>query len=67
MSALAPGDRVSTTADWERRYSMSLTGTVDRVGHLGHILSGRTVRINLDAPYKGFNQVWLRPQDLEAS
>jgi hypothetical protein len=44
---------------------MRISGTVDRVGHWGHILSGRSVRINLDHPYRGFNQVWLRPDDLE--
>ena len=67
MSDLKPGDTVQTTAKWSSQYGMSLSGTVERVGHLGHILSGRTVRIHLDQPYRGFRQVWLRPGDLESA
>jgi hypothetical protein len=64
-SDLEPGDSVKTTERWSSRYGMNLSGTVERVGHLGHILSGRTVRIHLEQPYRGFHQVWLRPGDLE--
>jgi len=66
VSDLKPGDYVTTTDGWSSKYGTRLSGTVDRVGHLGHILSGRTVRINLDQPYRGFHQVWLRPGDLRA-
>jgi hypothetical protein len=44
---------------------MHLSGTVDTQRKWRAPLSGRSVRINLDHPYRGFNQVWLRPDDLE--
>lgn len=65
MTTLAPGAPVRTTGKWSDKYGMRLSGTVDVVRKWRAPISGRSVRLNLDAPYKGVHQVWLRPSDLE--